>query len=343
MSDAGPLVLICGGGSGGHLTPGFALADALLAAPDPPRVVFLTGDRPVDRRMTAAEPFECRRFPLAPPGRTARSPAAAAAFARCLTTARRLAAGRPCVTVGTGGYASVPGVLGAKSAGAAVVLLEPNAVDGAATRWLGSLATHVLRGLSGTPNRKSHLPREVPVEPDSLLVLGGSSGSAALDAAVPAALAGLPEVGRLTVSHQCGGDPAAVRAAYNSAGASPNRTEVAPFFPDAPVRLARAAVTVCRAGAVTLAEAAAYGVRPVLVPYPHAGGHQLANARRHAAAQGSPVAEEGAYLADRLRGHLAAALAAPPPRARRLTPWDPAADLAALVRGELARRATDRR
>ena len=338
--DRGPLVLFCGGGSGGHLTPGFAVADALLAGPDPPNVLFLAGDRPAERRMLAAEAFPRRTFPLAPPGRTVRSAAAMRGFYEAFRFARETARGGACVAVGTGGYASVPGVLGARSAGAGVILVESNAVDGRATRVLRPLSARVFRE---TPNRKAGLPREVVVEPRSLLVLGGSSGAGSLDAAVPAAVAGLPESGRLTVWHQCGGDPAAVRAAYAAAGVRAGSIEVAAFFPDARVRLARAAVAVTRAGAVTLAEAAAYGVRPVLVPYPHAGGHQLANARRHRDRQESPVVEEGPDLAGRLRTILADRFAAPPPVCRALTPHDPAAELAGLIRAELARRAARRR
>ena len=333
MADRG-LVLFCGGGSGGHLTPGLAVADALAAGPDPPEVLFLTGDRAVERRMLRDEPYPSAAFPLAPLGRTVRSGRAAAGFVRCLAAARRRAAGRSCVAVGTGGYVSVSGVLGARAGGAAVILVEPNAVNGRATRALAPLAGRVFRG---TPNRKRGLPREVRTEPRSLLVLGGSAGSASLDAAVPAALAGLPEVRTLRVRHQCGGNPEAVRAAYAAAGLPADRVEVAPFFMCAAVRLAEASVSITRAGALTLAEAAGYGVRPILVPYPHAGGHQLANAERHAATQGSPVLEEGPDLPDRLREVLAERFTWPPPAVRRLTAIDPAADLAEIVRGELRR------
>ena len=334
MVNSRPLVLFCGGGSGGHLTPGLAVADALAAGPDPPDVLFLVGDRPAERRMMAAEPYPHRSFPLDPPGRTLRSPRSAAGFAAAFRAARSAARGRPCVAVGTGGYASVPGVLGAKSGGAAVLLVEPNAVKGRATAFLKPFAGGVFRE---TPNRKIGLPESMPVEPHTLLVLGGSSGAGSVDAAVPAAVAELPGVADLHVWHQCAGEPGAVRAAYAAAGVRAGNVEVAAFFPDARTRLARAAVAVTRAGALTLAEAAAYGVRPVLVPYPHAGGHQLANARRHAATQGSPVVEEGPGLADRLRPVLAERLAFPPPEMRRLTPYDPAGALAALVRAELAR------
>ena len=335
MTPAGfPLVLFCGGGSGGHLTPGLAVADALTQGETPPEILFLTGDRPVERRMMAAEPYRRRAFPLAPVRRTMTSWTAARGFAGAFRSARDTASGRPAVAVGTGGYASVPGVLGAKSAGAAVFLIEPNAVEGRATQFLKPLAGTVFRE---TPNRKLGLPAEVAVEPRSLLILGGSSGAGALDAAVPAALAGLSRVEELTVWHQCGGKPSAVRAAYLAAGVRAERIEVAPFFPDAAVRLARAEIAVTRAGALTLAEAVGYGVRPILVPYPHAGGHQLTNALRHRAIQGSPVVEEGADLAERLRAVLAERLAGPPPSVRRRTPHDPAAALANLIRGELRR------
>ena len=336
MSEPRPLVLFCGGGSGGHLTPGLAVADALRAGADPPDVLFLTGDRPAERRIMAAEAFPHVAFPLAPIGRTVRSVRALRAFAVAFRSAREAARGRPCVAVGTGGYASVPGILGAKSAGAAVLLIEPNAVDGRATGFLSPLANRVFRV---TPNRKLGLPESVPVEPRTLLALGGSSGSGSLDAALPAAVAGLPGVVDLRVWHQCGGEPDAVRAAYAAAGVRLGNVEVAPFFADAAIRLARAEIAVTRAGALTLAEAMAYGVRPVLVPYPHAGGHQLSNARRHAARQGSPVVEEGPDLSDRLRAVLAERFAVPPPPVRRRTARDPAAEVTAWIRGELARMA----
>ena len=238
------------------------------------------------------------------------------------------------MAVGTGGYASVPGVLGAKSAGARVLLVEPNAVEGRATAFLKPFAGGVFRE---TPNRKATCRSRCPSSRARCWCWAGRPGPGRSTPPCPRRSRGCRASPNLRVRHQCGGEPDAVRAAYAAAGVRPGNVEVAPFFPDARTRLARAAVAVTRAGALTLAEAAAYGVRPVLVPYPHAGGHQLANARRHAATQGSPVVEEGPGLADRLRPVLAERLAVPPPGTRRLTPHDPAADLAGHVRAELAR------
>ena len=349
MTENSPLVLFCGGGSGGHLTPGLAVADALLAAADPPEVLFLTGDRPAERRMMAAGRYPHRAFPLAPPGRTLRSWRAAAAFAAAFRFARRSANGRPAVVVGTGGYASVPGVLGAKSAGAGALLIEPNAADGRATRWLGPLADRVLvheedgRGGTrvpvGVPVRAA--AAEARVAPRTLLVLGGSQGAASLDAAVPAAVAAAADDLRgWQIAHQCGTDAAAVRGTYAAAGV---RAEVAPFFPDAAARLATAAFAVTRGGAVTLAEAARFGVPLAVVPHPAVpGDHQRANAGRHVRASGGTALDDGPDLAARLAVALRTLPDRPtdPVRANRERPGESAADRAAsLIRDALSRRA----
>ncbi|MEM9703652.1 MAG: glycosyltransferase, partial [Planctomycetota bacterium] len=157
------------------------------------------------------------------------------------------------------------------------------------------------------------------------------------DKAVPEARRGLPEAASLRIRHPCGGDPERVLAAYRSAGVAEERLEVARFFPNAAELMARSAVAISRAGALTLAEAAGYGVGPILVPHPHADGPQLFNAKRHAAALGSPIVEEGPDLPARLRTALKEALAVPPPTVRRLTSINPAAEIADVIRDELRR------
>ncbi|QDT16076.1 UDP-N-acetylglucosamine--N-acetylmuramyl-(pentapeptide) pyrophosphoryl-undecaprenol N-acetylglucosamine transferase [Alienimonas californiensis] len=326
-----PLVLFCGGGSGGHLTPGLAVADELQRGDAPPEILFLTGDRPVERRMMAAEPFPHRAFPLGSLRRTVTSLPAARGFAGTFRAARDAASGRPAVAVGTGGYASVPGVLGAKSAGAAVVLLEVNAVPGRATRALRSLAEAIV---SDVPVR---LPASLPAEERrSLLILGGSQGAASLDAAVPAAAAALREELRgWTVRHQCGTDAATIAAAYGAAGVT---AEVAPFFPNAASRLAAATLAIVRGGAVTLAEAEALGAPIVVVPHPRApDDHQTANARRLAErSDRCRVVTDDGRLAESLAKALHPWLTAPPPR-RPAPGSTAAADAAALIRAELRR------
>ncbi len=331
-----PLVLFCGGGSGGHLTPGLAVADQLCltagpAGDDPPEILFLTGDRPVELQMMAAEPYRHRAFPLGSPRRTLTSVTHACGFAGAFRAARKAARGRPTVAIGAGGYASVPGVLGARSAGASVALLEVNGIPGRATRALRRFSRVVM---DGVPVR---LPDPQPApEPRTLLVLGGSQGAASLDAALPAAAALLhQELTGWTIRHQCGTDPVAVAAAYREAGMT---AEVARFFPDAASQLARAAIAVTRAGAVTLAEAEALGTPIVAVPHPRVpGDHQTANARRLAGrADRCRVVADDVDLLASLVESLRPWLREPPGRG---TPpgSDAAARTAGWVRRELRR------
>ena len=326
-----PLVLFCGGGSGGHLTPGLAVADELCRGDDPPEVLFLTGDRLVERRIMGEESYLHRAFPLGSLRRTLTSWSSSRGFAGAFRVARDAARGRPTVVAGTGGYASVPGVLGAKSAGAALVLLEVNATAGRATQVLSPWAQATF---GGVPVR---LPDLLPTaEPRTLLVLGGSQGAASLDRAMPDAAAALREALRgWTVWHQCGTDPAAVAAGYAAAGIE---AEVAAFFPDAVWRLARASVAVTRGGAVTLAEAEALGMPTVVVPHPRVpGDHQTANARRLATRL--PLCRtvvDGGELANDLAAALRPWLIDPPRRAD--SPGSTAArEAAELIRGELRR------
>ena len=307
-----PLVLFCGGGSGGHLTPGLAVADVLAAAPDPCDVRFVTGDRPVETRVFADEPYDRIVFPLAPPAASLRSPRRAAAWVRAFRHVRRAVRGRNACVVGLGGYASLPGVLAAKAAGVPVVLLEQNVIPGRATRLLCRAADVVAVSF---PDTAGHLPGGTPIavtgnpvrvpagrrgDGRSILVLGGSQGSAAVDAAVPAALAAADL--RRPVTHQCAGDPRPVAARYAHAGIN---AEVAPFFDDVPRRLAGATLLIGRAGATTLAEAAACGVPAVLIPHPRVpGDHQTANARWYAGRGAAWVVPEGDGLADRLTSRL---------------------------------------
>ena len=272
--------------------------------------------------------YPVTRFPLAPPRRTLTSPRFAKGFAGAVRSARRHARGRRCVAVGTGGYASVPGVIGARLGGAAMLLLSLDRVPGAATRALRPLARRVIEA---TPVRRG--PAEVPVTPRTLLVLGGSQGAASLDRAVPATLAGLPGARGWRVTHRCGADPTVVEAAYAAAGVP---ATVTPFLPDAAAALASAAVTVTRGGAVTLAEAASYGVAPLVVPHPAVpGDHQRHNAEHHARTHGGTVIPDGPGLPDRLRPALAAALTRPAPAVRTRSGDDAAAEVAGVVRGLL--------
>jgi len=216
---------------------------------------------------------------------------------------------RPQVVLATGGYVCVPVVLAARRHRIPVLLLEQNMLPGKAVRWLASRVQVVASSFPGTA---AYLPRakvictgnpvrlafaqlaerpQRPEVPPTLLVMGGSQGARHLNEVLlellPVLLQRLPQ---LSVVHLTGPvDHQPVLAAAQAAGLPVGeRYQVQPFVADVAKPLAAANLVVMRAGGSSLAEAACLGRPMVLVPYPHAGEHQTANAR--------PFEESGAAL-----------------------------------------------
>jgi UDP-N-acetylglucosamine--N-acetylmuramyl-(pentapeptide) pyrophosphoryl-undecaprenol N-acetylglucosamine transferase len=232
------------------------------------------------------------------------------------------------VVVGFGGYPSVPPVLAARLLRRRpfVVLQEQNAVLGRANRFLSRWADVLALGMAGTRGIPAGVRQEVtgnPVRPAiatlaghgytapmaeiNLVVLGGSLGARVFSDVVPAAIAALPAAlrGRISVVQQCRAeDLARVRAQYDACGVA---AELAPFFQDVAVRLARAHLVIGRAGASTVAELAVAGRPAILVPLPGAiDDHQSANA---AALGGARVIAQRDFSAAALAALLAEMLA----------------------------------
>lgn len=205
---------------------------------------------------------------------------------RALWQSRRLLRARaPQVVFSTGGYVAVPAGLAAGSLGVPLVLMNADAGSLLSTRMLTPLAAGVLCGfdggaaaaagdkglVTGNPVRAEIASIASPEErfarragPVRLLVVGGSLGARVLNEAVPSALALIPAERRPRVLHQCGaGNVESVRRAYAEAGVD---AEVVPFIDDMARRYAEADVVVCRAGAITVTELAVAGVASVLVP-----------------------------------------------------------------------------
>jgi UDP-N-acetylglucosamine--N-acetylmuramyl-(pentapeptide) pyrophosphoryl-undecaprenol N-acetylglucosamine transferase len=228
---------------------------------------------------------------------------------RATVAARRLLRRmRPDVVVGAGGYVSVPVVVAALAQRIPVVLLEQNAVPGRATRLLARRARVVAASFAETA---LHLPharvvhtgnpiraevRAIATRPigdrlRSILVTGGSQGARRLNQAVTgcmvALLAGDPE---LTIVHQCGSldHEGVARAAAALPPALASRYTLSAFFDDMAVRIAQSDLVVMRAGGSSIAECAALGRPMLVVPYPHAGAHQVHNA--------APYVEAGAAI-----------------------------------------------
>lgn len=297
---------IAGGGTGGHLFPGLAVAELARDSGAAAEVVFFGAERGIESWAVPKAGFELLADKVH--GIAGGSPVAAlksvAEMARAAVRARREIRRRGIdVVIGLGGYASAPAVLAARSAGVPVVLLEQNRRPGLSNRSLGYLATKVCTSFestassfpggkavcTGNPLRRGFGGGQLEFAGrDLLLVFGGSAGARSLNRGMIAALAALARDaaflarlpgGRLPpLVHQVG-KPFVdeVRAAYAQAGVT---AQVTAFIDDMPSMYARARLAVCRAGATSIAELIATGTPSVLCPLAtSAGGHQLENAK----------------------------------------------------------------
>jgi len=222
---------------------------------------------------------------------------------------------RPDVVLGMGGFAAFPGGMMASFLQRPFLIHEQNAIPGLANRVLAQVADRVYAAFpealrkarwSGNPVRAEIAAVPPPAErfagrsgPLRLLVVGGSLGAQALNAAVPKALALLPEAARPRVIHQAGVKHIdALQQHYREAGVS---GELVPFIEDMARHYADADLVVCRAGATTIAELACAGVASVLVPFPFAtDDHQTANARFLAAHGAALLVPQSGLTPERL-------------------------------------------
>ncbi|MDH4481363.1 MAG: undecaprenyldiphospho-muramoylpentapeptide beta-N-acetylglucosaminyltransferase [Rhodoferax sp.] len=287
--------LVMAGGTGGHIFPGLAVAQALrergwhvhwLGAPDsmesrlvPPRgfafeAVAFSGVRGKGLKTLALLPLRLLH-----------------ALVQSAGVLRRV---RPDVVLGFGGYISLPAGLMAALLRIPLLLHEQNSVAGAANRLLARLARKAfcafpgaLPGASyvGNPLRAEFLQQAAPEQrfagrtgPLQLLVVGGSLGARALNTVVPQALALIPLAQRPVVLHQSGEKQMTeLRANYTAAGVEATLT---PFIDNTAQAYAKADLVLCRAGASTVTEIAAVGAAALFVPFPSAvDDHQTHNAR----------------------------------------------------------------
>ncbi len=290
--------LLAGGGSGGHVYPGLAVAEALVA--EGWVVTWMGRPGGMERQLVERSGTPYVAVPAAPlvgKGLVRKLRALVTLLVsglRARGVLRKLGAD---VVVGTGGYVCAPAVLGARIARIPSLLIEPNAAPGAANRFLSrwaSLATLAYPGseetlacraeVTGVPVREEffHVP---PTHSDSqlrLLVVGGSQGAAQINTLLPPAIEALAAAGReLEVVHQAGAAHAeGVTADYAARDLGGIPVRVQGYFEDLASAMGEADLVVSRAGAITLAELCASGRPSVLVPLRIAGGHQLDNARR---------------------------------------------------------------
>lgn len=322
-------ILLAAGGTGGHMFPAEATAQALLAKGQP--VALVTDAR--GQAFDALPDVPVHRVSAASPAGGLWSKAKAAVLlARGAGQASRLIKQLdPAAIVGFGSYASIPALYAAAGAKVPMLLHEQNAHLGRANRLMADRASVIATGfpgvdglkptvrapviMTGNPVRQPFLAHRgaaysppTNTQPIRLLILGGSQGARILSDLVPDALTGLPDEvqARIKLTQQVRPeDHDRVRAAY---AGSPIEADLARFFTDVPDRLAAAHLVIARSGASTVAELTCIGRPSILIPYPHAtDDHQTLNAQALETAGSALLAPQSTLTVERLRnliGHL---------------------------------------
>jgi UDP-N-acetylglucosamine--N-acetylmuramyl-(pentapeptide) pyrophosphoryl-undecaprenol N-acetylglucosamine transferase len=334
-SGAAPLVLLAAGGTGGHLFPAEALAQALAAR-------GITVDLATDSRAERyGQKFPARHIHvIASATVRARDPISLARTAALLgigsmQALRLLGRIDASIVVGFGGYPTVPPVLAASLRRIPTIIHEQNAVIGRANRFLAPRVTAIATGFAGVLEHDARLagkstwtgnpvrpaviaaaamPYVTPdfKEPLRLIVFGGSQGARIMADIVPPAIERLEPFLqlRLSIVHQAREeDLGRVKEVYGRARIP---AEVAPFFADLPARIAVGHIVVARSGASTVAELATIGRPAILVPLPHAlDQDQSANAGVLANAGAAIRLPQSEFTPDRLAAEISALASSP--------------------------------
>ena len=331
----GKLIVLTAGGTGGHVFPAESLASELLARGHSLALITDRRGQAYGGTLGQLTTYRIRAGGIAGRGLKARLGAIAELAVGVLQARALVKRLRPAVVVGFGGYASVPAMLAASSAGVPTTLHEQNAVLGRANRLLAPRVTRIATCYAQVSNlaaawrakvtrtgmpvraqiiaqRDHDYPALTDDGPLRLLILGGSQGARILSEVVPAAIALLPEPlrRRLEISQQCRPeDLDNVRAAYATTGAT---VTLESFFHDVPERLAAAHLVIARSGASTVAELTALGRPAILVPYPHAiDDHQTANAHAVDEVGGGWLIPQPSFTAESLAARLESLFALP--------------------------------
>lgn len=321
-------LIVTGGGTGGHIYPALAVAQAFLAGGEGRRVLFLGSRRGLEARLVRTAGLSFRALPVR--GFRGKGPAQRLLFLLELVPASLgalwiLLRFRPDAVLATGSFASLPALLAARLLGRPYFLQEQNSVPGRvialfaagarglflaypeAGQQLSPRPPHVI---SGNPLRAEFLAaagearRGQDEGPTRLLAFGGSQGASRINAALREALPGLMGQRDLEVVIQTGErELAATRTALAACGPT---LRVEAYLDDMPAQMARADFVICRAGAMTLAEIALMGLPAIIVPLPSAvDDHQSANAAVFSRAGAALVIADAELDGTRLAAALA--------------------------------------
>lgn len=291
-------VIIAGGGTGGHIFPGIAIAQEFKRRNPETQILFIGTSRGLETKIVPREGFDLHLIEVAALKRVSmlKRIKSLLMLPKSFFAVRSLIQQyKPHVVIGVGGYASGPMVLVAALMGVPTLVAEPNALPGFTNRILA----HFVRSaavtfeearrffgakaeITGNPVRAEFfaIPPKLPADNDAIhvFITGGSQGARAINLAMIGALPLLAEEkDRLSITHQTGeSDYDKVRATYLEFGW---RVEVKPFVEQMVDEFAKADLVICRAGATTVAELAAAGKPALMIPFPFAADdHQRKNA-----------------------------------------------------------------
>jgi len=329
---AGQTYIFAGGGTGGHLFPGLAVATAIRNQEPQSRIAFVGSERSLESDLVTRNGFAHRGLSAEPLSLLKKRPVR---FLWRNWTAYRqaramLSQERPSAVIGLGGFASAPLVVAAYRLSIPTILLEQNSIPGRSTRWLSRWSSAVCLSypesarhfsarvnvrITGNPVREE-IARLVSPDPRvscfersgstsrTLLILGGSQGAQPLNEAMSWLIKSHPSVLHdWQIIHQSGQtQELLVQERYRNAGFD---ARVTAFLSDMAEQYQAADVVITRAGATTLAELACAGLPSILVPYPQAAdNHQWHNARVFEAAGAASIVLQGATPEETSRGLL---------------------------------------
>jgi len=324
---ASPIYIFAGGGTGGHLYPGLAVADELVRVEPDASVVFACSNRPIDRRILDPTPYAVVPQAVRPlPRRLGEAWAFVRAWTRSSAQARQMVADlRPRAVLGLGGFAAGPVVCRATRAGVRAALLNPDAVPGKANRLLARRVDTIFTQFGGTSDRFRPADRpkaravgcpvrrefatadraeaigHFDLRPDrkTLLINGGSLGAESINEAVALLSAELGELAETwQLLHVTG--PA---KATGGGGLGAVDVRVLEYCRRMDLAYAAADLSLSRAGASTVAELAATATPAVLMPYPyHADQHQRLNAGALAERGSAVICDDSRRAADNAAG-----------------------------------------
>jgi UDP-N-acetylglucosamine--N-acetylmuramyl-(pentapeptide) pyrophosphoryl-undecaprenol N-acetylglucosamine transferase len=324
-------LLIAGGGTGGHLFPGMAVAEEFLARDPLNEVLFVGTEHGIEARAVPAAGYRIELITAAGirgKGFFSQFKGAAMMLYGYALSRKILKSFQPDMVLGVGGYASLPMVLAAKGMQIPCYIHEQNAIPGMANKLLARFSDRVFITLeesarffpkektllTGNPLRRQILNMATagriepsPLAPKAifrLFVFGGSQGAHAINMAMIAALPHMADLSdRLEICHQTGeSDCTEIRAAYGNSEIS---SAIQPFISNMAAEYHKADLIICRAGATTIAEVTACGKACLFIPFPHAvDDHQRRNAEALLKKQACFMLLEQELSGERLAGMI---------------------------------------